>query len=65
MGAVQWNNVLKVCVLRKDYESIDLQHPAAAPSLDSIYGNASVFDHPFTDEHLFGCNFLQLQTGPQ
>ena len=65
MGTVQWSNILKVCVLHKYFESIDLQHPAAAPSFDSIsfYKNASVFDNPFTDEHLFGCNFLQLQTG--
>ena len=41
MGVIQWNNVLKVCILHKYYESIDLQHPAAAPSFDSIsfYGS--------------------------
>ena len=62
MGTVQWSNILKVCVLHKYFESIDLKHPAAAPSFDSIsfYENASVFDNPFTDEHLFGCNFFAV-----
>lgn len=67
MGTIQGNHILRVCVLHKCYESIDLEHSAASPSFDSIsfHENTSVFDNPFTDEHLFGCNFLQLQTGLQ
>ena len=47
MGVIQWNNVLKVCILHKYYESIDLQHPAAAPSFDSISFYGSLLTHFF------------------
>lgn len=65
MGAIQWNNILKVCVLHKYYESIDLQHPTAAPSFDSIsfYGNASVFDNPFTANIFLVAIFCSFKQG--